>query len=1199
MNTSAVFSPCFLRSDIEKTPPFDHFADKQRKTWFTSFIVSRLSERKQSIPTWILIVVLACFATGASASAVVYDFDRVTTGALSPQDNWKPFSNYPEDAAAATTVATSPMGNVVQKEGGWWGGNSFQIRPNNGGPNNSGFSIPTVGGTTTKVILQFASFTQYDAREWLASGFTVAYNPASNISLSPRNNTLLGPMVIRQRYTVGFREAGNGPAHLINVAAIGDNPAEVRLVMDITLDNGGGRGSIFYRTTIGSGDWTAVEGLQNIPLGLKPGVANGLNPTKWNSLVVMNSYPERAGSTHLTVETISEAPQAQALIGFDGTGSEFSANFTEQGNTAGTQFTFNAMGGINNAGRINVAGNHDTLVYKTPMAGFAAPDSGYTVSAFYKARANGGTGGDLSIATGLLSAPSTKLGSGSGAYLMAQISATYTVAPALTKFQISVRSYSGSGRFTLTDPRPFTLITGNWYKLTTVYKILAPSDPSIVPDKFVASVTVDDYGPTGTSVPSTVITWTSAPLTNSYFAGASSLWSAVMTGAPTGATGRGASSLDQFAIGLYPDAAVASRRFPDGSVVNVKMPPYNALGDGVNDDTDEIQKAINDHKGIIYFPNGTYKVSKTLFYKDAAGNWDNNRKLQGESRNGTIIKLTDNNPAFGDSVNPQAVIYTASNPSDPKSGAGTDAFRNSISNLTVDVGSGNPGATGIDYIASNVGTIRDVLVRSSDPALRGKYGIAMNRSAVGPCLLKNIEIRGFEDGINSGSSYMIVTIENLTLSGQSFAGIHAAQTGLSIRRLTSTNTVPAILDEVIAGLIVVDQAELHGGAAGRYAIESKGNLFLRDIHTSGYRSSDSRNTSILSRGTAYGGVPSTVPSGFYFTEFTNQPKQSLPATPLLASLRLPVEETPVSWDNNPGNWVSVGAPNGDDDTARIQSAIDNAPVGKNTLYFPYGVYKVSNTIDLGKNIRHVVGLLSTISLAGPSPDRINYFLESGPPKPVFRINAPANHLSFTLIEDLAIGMSGVQAVAFEGTSTKPMTIQSTIPWINGGGYRNTDIWRLGKLFLEDFSPSGHNGSRVYLNYPQKVWARQLNVESGAGPGVNNVGGDLWVLGFKTEDGGPFINTSNMGQSEVLGAFHYITQDIPAGEAAYTSVDSKVSLSFATNLGQYQDGSWKKDYTVWLRRIEGAAVTDFLRAQTYGRWGANSNRQRVVPLLTSH
>jgi hypothetical protein len=85
----------------------------------------------------------------------------------------------------------------------------------------------------------------------------------------------------------------------------------------------------------------------------------------------------------------------------------------------------------------------------------------------------------------------------------------------------------------------------------------------------------------------------------------------------------------------------------DAGVVNVKLAPYKAYGDGIHDDTTVIQKAITDANGgrkIIYFPNGTYLVSATLVMpgnsgpKPSYGFWH----LQGQSRTGAVILLKTN-----------------------------------------------------------------------------------------------------------------------------------------------------------------------------------------------------------------------------------------------------------------------------------------------------------------------------------------------------------------------------------------------------------------------------------------------------------------------------------------------------------------------------------------------------------------------------
>jgi hypothetical protein len=56
-----------------------------------------------------------------------------------------------------------------------------------------------------------------------------------------------------------------------------------------------------------------------------------------------------------------------------------------------------------------------------------------------------------------------------------------------------------------------------------------------------------------------------------------------------------------------------------------------------------------------------------------------------------------------------------------------------------------------------------------------------------------------------------------------------------------------------------------------------------------------------------------------------------------------------------------------------------------------------------------------------------------------------------------------------------------------------------------------------------VWARQLNSER-QGTKIVNAGGQLWILGLKTERGGTLIETRDGGRTELLGGLCYTTGD---------------------------------------------------------------------------
>ncbi|MGO9874129.1 MAG: glycosyl hydrolase family 28-related protein, partial [Acidimicrobiia bacterium] len=194
------------------------------------------------------------------------------------------------------------------------------------------------------------------------------------------------------------------------------------------------------------------------------------------------------------------------------------------------------------------------------------------------------------------------------------------------------------------------------------------------------------------------------------------------------------------------DRPAINREFPTDAVVNVKT-EFGARGNGVTDDTAAIRAAIAAGLGTgapslphktLYFPKGTYLVSGSLMWQLASGQWSTSLTFQGENRDQTIIKLKDHAPGFSNPAAPRAVIDTASNNASDARGSGNQAFDNFIFDLTVDVGRGNPGAIGIDYMANNRGAIRNVVVRA--PSGSGLTGIAMTRPWPGPCLLQDVRV---------------------------------------------------------------------------------------------------------------------------------------------------------------------------------------------------------------------------------------------------------------------------------------------------------------------------------------------------------------------------------------------------------------------------------------------------------------------------
>ncbi len=113
------------------------------------------------------------------------------------------------------------------------------------------------------------------------------------------------------------------------------------------------------------------------------------------------------------------------------------------------------------------------------------------------------------------------------------------------------------------------------------------------------------------------------------------------------------------------------------------------------------------------------------------------------------------------------------------------------------------------------------------------------------------------------------------------------------------------------------------------------------------------------------------------------------------------------------------------------------------------------------------------------------------------------------------------------------------------------------------------------------------------PQVSNVGGSLWILGFKTEGVAPFISTTAGGTTELLGAYNYISATaaatVPQDSVPYIIEDSKASLTFVTE--NFRDN----DYAVYIRDTQAGKVTEIKPKDLQPRNGNADDRSRVMPL----
>ena len=548
----------------------------------------------------------------------------------------------------------------------------------------------------------------------------------------------------------------------------------------------------------------------------------------------------------------------------------------------------------------------------------------------------------------------------------------------------------------------------------------------------------------------------------------------------------------------------AESRPPCGSVVDVTKPPYSAKADGLTDDTDALQRAINEHTGrghLLYFPRGTYLVSATLRWPKKFGGRDNWGKtfLCGESREASIIRLKD--ATFADAKKPEAIMWCG--------GFGSaDWFHNYVENLTFDVGAGNPGAIALQFYSNNSGGVRDC--RFIAGAGSGFTGLDLaHRDMNGPLLVRNCEVIGFQRGIATAHAVNGQVFENIALRGQTQVGFVNEGQAISIRGFTSESAVPALSTY---GALCLLNAKLTGtGDAGRHPAivnYNGGRIFLRDVKTTGYaRALADMQTPDFAAAYRIKGEDKPGTLGPDIAEYCSQPATSpFPSPP--TSLRLPVKETPEVPRDDPKTWANVddfGAdPTGKaDSAAAIQKAMDS---GATTIFLP-GSYNVRTVVMIRGKVRRVVGLGGMINYGkGLHPD---FRLADGD-APVVSIEHFANiHGGLEVDTRRTLVLRSVQDCDITSTARA-----EGAEW-----------------FFEDVVTH-----RLALK-KQKLWARQLNIEN-EGTHLSNDGGDVWVLGYKTERGGTLLDTRGGGRSEVIGGFSYTTT---AGKLAPMFVNENSSV----------------------------------------------------------
>lgn len=572
-------------------------------------------------------------------------------------------------------------------------------------------------------------------------------------------------------------------------------------------------------------------------------------------------------------------------------------------------------------------------------------------------------------------------------------------------------------------------------------------------------------------------------------------------------------------------AAIAPQRsdlpYPEAAgALNVR--DFGAVGDGVHDDTAAFvaalahssERAEHWHVRIVQVSAGTYRVSDTISKRFADDTYNAGLVLIGAGPARTVIRLADHADGFQDPAHPKAVIFTSGKgfAQAPKNGyalrgEGNDGFSNFIENLTVDTGSGNPGAIGIDYLASNQGAVRRVVVRGT-----GRIGISLARPWFGPGLLQDVTIDGFDIGLEVASVNYGVTIDGLRLLGQRQLALRNVDNLVSAHDLEirggGTAGSRALDNASAASMLVIDGGHIAGFAD---VASNRGWAYVRDLH--------------VADGATFLGTPagSGAPlDGVY--QGTRRISRAAPSWALHGTPEpLPPEEPESSWVSAAD--YAHGAPVGEatvDATEALRAAFAS---GAHTIYLPFGVYPVHGNIEIPASVRRIVGMNSILMCADRGDDPARGLLRAHPGVPAL------------LIEKLVIQCGGAR-VAIEHADGGALVIRDLVA-MGATLSRDADA---GPLYLNDVS----GGFLVRVSGRSPVFGRQVDTEGGGARGgvvkvrISNDGAPMWLLGLKGEGDNTLVAGSHGAITDILGTL--VCPLTAASGPLFSSVDSRLQAT---------------------------------------------------------
>jgi hypothetical protein len=557
----------------------------------------------------------------------------------------------------------------------------------------------------------------------------------------------------------------------------------------------------------------------------------------------------------------------------------------------------------------------------------------------------------------------------------------------------------------------------------------------------------------------------------------------------------------------------------DAKAVYLSTDNFPVKGDGIADDSDVLQQAINKvrettNQGILFVPAGRYRLTKTIYI------WPGIR-LIGFGTVRPAFVLAANTPGF--QQGPAYMMFFAGGGPSPNAApadANPGTFYSAISNIDIEIQQGNPGAVGVraHYAQHCFLAHMDFHIGSGLAGIHDGGNVA-----------QDVHFYGGQYGIwtRKPSPGWQFTVIDATFEGQREAAIREREAGLTLIRPQFKN-VPTTISidaqfsdelwikdgrmESITGPAVIISNEY----SARTEINME-NVVCRSVPVFvSYRES---GKSVAGPSEIY--QVKTFSHGLHYEDIAAIPAMrdvfdatslnALPGPVKSDILDLPPMET----------WINIrdlGAL-GDgaaDDTGAFKKAI----AANRAIYVPSGQYRVTDTITLRPDTI-LIGLHPSVTrllLADSTPA----FQGIGSPKP--------------LLETPKGGTNIVTGIGLYTNGINPRAVAAK--WMAGSDSMMNDVRFLGGHGTIDPNATAAESSKVWKEIYNNTHTADSDLNrrwDGQYPSLWITGGgtflDIWTPSTFAQAGLYISNTSSEGRIYELSSEHHVRNEVVLDHAS--------------------------------------------------------------------